>query len=219
MAKPQHPPLPNVNFRWDNAEFGSLLANSANEAIAMAPDAQPVADPAAIDQRVTATLVVVSRCGPRVRPLFVSRQQPSNISGPLDDDTPVAVYPLLVNTPHCPIVVVVVVIGDNLADPLRVEALLMPFEKSGQEVELDARVRFLLRARSLPVVLITPSSDVILAKDVPIPAARQEEMCAWEEELLGMTPRQVPQHEFVMAIRHYQGVTPMEQFGLYSAGA
>ena len=37
MAKPQHPPLPNVNFRWDNQEFASLLADSANEAEAVSP--------------------------------------------------------------------------------------------------------------------------------------------------------------------------------------
>jgi len=32
MAKEKHPPLPNVHFRWDNEEFASLLADSANEA-------------------------------------------------------------------------------------------------------------------------------------------------------------------------------------------
>ena len=37
MAKLHHSPLPNVNFRWDNDEFASLLAESANEAGAASP--------------------------------------------------------------------------------------------------------------------------------------------------------------------------------------
>ncbi len=170
--------------------------------------------PAAIDEQVTATLVVVTRDDTEVQPLLVTRQPRSNLQGSIGPSTRVAVHPLLVKTPAAPIVVVVTVIEDDPSDPLRVEALLMPFESTGGEPELEARVRFLLRARSLPVVVVDPDSNVLLARDVPISAARQAEMRGWEQELLAMTPRKVPQHEYIMAIQHYQSVTPMEQFGL-----
>jgi biopolymer transport protein ExbD len=169
--------------------------------------------PAAIDERVKQSLVLMTRMGCELRPVLFSRQDPSQVSGTLPPETPVFVHPLLVDTPHGPVMAAVAAIGDNPKDPLRAESLIQPFDGDAEPIH-SVRVRFLLRCDRVPVVILSPSSKVLLAKDAPVGRKCREQRGELEQWFLKMKPREMPQPEFIAAIQHYQSVVPIERFGL-----
>lgn len=170
--------------------------------------------PPIIDRKVSQTTVVLVREEYAVHPVLISRCAPSTLSRPLPPATPVALHPLIVKTPVGPIGVAIAVIGDDPADPLRLEALLPPFEGTGDECHHSPAIRYMLRSPRTPIVLIDPNSRILLATEARIPIDRLKQMGGMERDFLNVKPAILEPSQIRAAIQHYQAKISMSQFGL-----
>lgn len=170
--------------------------------------------PEAIDDQVKQSLIVMTQMDGEPQPVLFSRQDPTQFAAPLSSTTPVVIHPLLVKTPHGPIMAAVAAIGDSLSDPLKAESLVQPFDGNEDEPRLSDRVRFLLHCDRVPVVVLSPSSQVLLAKDAPVGRRCLDGRREMERWYLETKPRNMPQSELISAIGHYQNEIPIERFGL-----